>query len=66
VAIVRRKLNQIERPPGLRTSRARATTWRSSRAKLAGSYSIHINDQWRVVFGFANGQGDRVQVTDYH
>jgi toxin HigB-1 len=36
------------------------------RGNLAGSYSIRINGQWRVVFAFANGQASSVQVTDYH
>jgi proteic killer suppression protein len=33
---------------------------------LAGSYSIRINDQWRIVFAFENGQASGVQIADYH
>ena len=33
---------------------------------LAGFYSIRINDQWRVIFGFENGGADNVRITDYH
>jgi proteic killer suppression protein len=33
---------------------------------LAGSFSIRVNDQWRIVFAFENGQASGVQITDYH
>jgi proteic killer suppression protein len=32
----------------------------------AGQYSIRINDQWRVCFGFADGQVFDVEIVDYH
>ncbi|WP_181885478.1 type II toxin-antitoxin system RelE/ParE family toxin [Trinickia dinghuensis] len=31
-----------------------------------GQYSIRINDQWRVCFGFANGTATNVEIVDYH
>jgi proteic killer suppression protein len=34
--------------------------------KLKGYYSVRINDQYRIVFTFANGQASEVHVTDYH
>jgi len=33
---------------------------------LAGRYSIRINDQYRIVFGFANGNVTDAWITDYH
>ncbi len=33
---------------------------------LEGFYSIRINDQWRIVFGFKDGGADNVKITDYH
>jgi proteic killer suppression protein len=33
---------------------------------LKGKYSIRINDQFRVVFGFSSGEASEVKVTDYH
>ena len=36
------------------------------RGDLAGSYSIRVNDQFRIVFLFENGACDRVRVLDYH
>lgn len=38
--------------------------------KLGGrrrdKYSIRINDQYRIVFGFKDGMASEVQITDYH
>lgn len=32
----------------------------------AGFYSIRINDQWRIVFRWKDGEASAVQVIDYH
>ena len=29
-------------------------------------YSIRINDQWRIIFKWVNGNAHAVQVVDYH
>ncbi len=29
-------------------------------------YSIRINDQWRIIFKWDNGQASEVEITDYH
>jgi proteic killer suppression protein len=38
--------------------------------KLKGSgknyYSIRINDQWRIIFVWHNGNAENVQIIDYH
>ncbi len=38
--------------------------------KLAGNlknfYSIRINDQWRIIFKWNNGNAMEVAITDYH
>lgn len=31
-----------------------------------GYYSIRVNDQYRIVFLFANGEASHVEVVDYH
>jgi toxin HigB-1 len=36
------------------------------RGEWAGLYSIRINDQYRLVFRFADGIASEVQCTDYH
>lgn len=38
--------------------------------KLQGNlkdyYSIRINEQWRIIFKWDNGQASEVKITDYH
>ena len=36
------------------------------RADLAGSYSIRVNQQYRIVFRFVAGQCAEVRCIDYH
>jgi proteic killer suppression protein len=31
-----------------------------------GQYSIRINDQWRICFGWDNGNAFDVEIVDYH
>jgi proteic killer suppression protein len=31
-----------------------------------GFYSIRINDQWRIVFRWTNGNATEVEILDYH
>lgn len=33
---------------------------------LEGWFSIRVNDQWRLVFRWADGQADDVKLVDYH
>ena len=33
---------------------------------LKDYYSIRINDQWRIIFKWDNGQSSEVEITDYH
>jgi proteic killer suppression protein len=38
--------------------------------KLTGNlkdfYSIRINNQWRIIFGWENGNASNVEIVDYH
>ena len=36
------------------------------RGDLGGFYSVRINDQWRVVFGWSDGEASEVRIVDYH
>ncbi len=65
--VARRKLRMIEAakvvedlriPPGNRLEKLVGN--------LDGFYSIRINDQWRIVFKFENGDAENVRITDYH
>lgn len=52
------ELGDLRLPPGNRLE--------ALKGKLAGYHSIHINDQWRIVFRWKNGGAEDVQVVDYH
>ncbi len=52
------ELNDLRVPPGNRLEMLRGN--------MQGHYSIRINDQWRVVFRWDNGNAFNVQVVDYH
>jgi proteic killer suppression protein len=45
-------------PPGNRLEKLKG--------RLAGFYSIRVNDQFRIVFKFHAAQASHVQLVDYH
>jgi len=51
-------LQDLEAPPGNRLE--------ALKGDLKGKHSIRINDQFRIVFRFSNGDASEVEVTDYH
>jgi proteic killer suppression protein len=53
-----RRLEDLAVPPGNRLE--------ALRGKLAGSHSIRVNDQWRIVFRWTDGGVQGVGITDYH
>jgi proteic killer suppression protein len=52
------ELKDLRSPPGNRLEALKGD-WK-------GYHSIRINDQWRVVFRWQNGNALDVQVVDYH
>lgn len=52
------ELNDLRSPPGNRLEPLRGD-WK-------GFYSIRINEQWRIVFRWANKRAEEVQILDYH
>ena len=52
------RLEDLKAPPGNRL--------KPLRGKMVGLHSIRINDQWRVVFRWADGGPVEIQVADYH
>jgi proteic killer suppression protein len=36
------------------------------KGNLDNYYSIRINDQWRIIFKWVDGQSDDIQIIDYH
>jgi proteic killer suppression protein len=53
-----RTLQDLESPPGNRLE--------ALKGNFKGKHSIRINDQYRIVFKFHNGDASEVEVTDYH
>ena len=52
------ELRDLRVPPGNRLE--------ALKGKRAGSFSIRINDQWRLVFRWEAGQALDVSIVDYH
>ncbi len=51
-------INQLRVPPG---NRLEALT-----GNREGQHSIRINRQWRICFGWREGDAHDVEITDYH
>lgn len=52
------RLEDLRVPPGNRLERLRGDR--------AGSFSIRVNDQWRICFRWRNGDAYEVEIVDYH
>ncbi|MEX1163855.1 MAG: type II toxin-antitoxin system RelE/ParE family toxin [Nitriliruptor sp.] len=53
-----RELDDLRAPPGNRLE--------PLKGDLRGKYSIRVDDQWRIVFGWESGDAYEVEITDYH
>ncbi len=51
-------LKDLASPPGNRLE--------ALKREHQGFHSIRINDRYRIIFKFTNGQASEVRVTDYH
>ena len=51
-------LHDLSSPPGNHLE--------ALRGNLRGLHSIRINDQWRILFRWADGRAHEVRITDYH
>ena len=36
------------------------------KGELAGTYSIRLNDRWRIVFAWVDNEAENVSIVDYH
>jgi proteic killer suppression protein len=52
------KLDELKSPPGNRLE--------ALKGDFKGFYSIRINNQWRIIFQWQNGNVSQVQIIDYH
>ena len=63
----RRKLRQINRVRHLHELRVpRGNRLEELKGKRKGTYSIRINDQWRICFRWVDGDAHDVRIEDYH
>ncbi len=51
-------LQDLRSPPGNRL--------KALRGAMRGWYSLRVNDQWRLVFRWSEGDVHAVRLTDYH
>jgi proteic killer suppression protein len=51
-------LNDLMIPPANRLEKLKGN--------LKDYYSIRINNQWRIIFKWSNGNADKVKIIDYH
>jgi proteic killer suppression protein len=59
-----RLLNRVKRLQELRVPRGNRLE--ELKGKRKGTYSIRINEQWRVCFRWIEGGADDVRIEDYH
>lgn len=59
-----RQLNRVRQPLELREPRGNRLEQLKGNRK--GTYSIRINDQWRITFRWSDGGADDVRIEDYH
>jgi len=52
------RLDDLRSPPGNRLEQLRGD--------FRGHYSIRVNDQYRIVFRWLDGQARDVRIVDYH
>ncbi len=65
--VVRRKLRQLNNAENLNDLRIPpANRLEALKGEYKGLYSIRINDQWRIMFRFADGDVFDVEMIDYH
>lgn len=59
-----RQLNRVRQPFELREPRGNRLE--ELKGDRKGTYSIRINDQWRITFRWSEGGADDVRIEDYH
>lgn len=65
--VAKRKLDMVHAAHSLHDLKAPPNNQLEKLKKeLAGKYSIRINDQWRVIFDFADGTASNVFIGDPH
>jgi proteic killer suppression protein len=62
-----RKLDMLDAAQDMRTLAALpGNRLEALKGDRKGQYSIRINDQWRICFGWREGHAYEVEIVDYH
>lgn len=65
--VIRRKLDALHRARALRDLRLPAgNRLEALRSDRAGTFSLRVNEQYRITFQFEEGHADDVACEDYH
>jgi proteic killer suppression protein len=65
--IARRKLRMLNNSVNITDLRIPpANRLEKLKGDLKEFYSIRVNDQWRVIFEWDNGNASKVEIVDYH
>ena len=65
--IGRRKLRMLNNSQNLKDLRIPPSNkLEKLSGNIAGFYSIRINDQWRIIFDWSEGNAHNVEILDYH
>lgn len=65
--IARRKLRMLNNSQNLTDLRVPpANRLEKLKGNYKNYYSIRINDQWRIIFKWNNGNASEVEIIDYH
>jgi proteic killer suppression protein len=64
--VAARKLSMLDYASDLRDLSSPGNNLEKLKGALAGTYSIRINDQFRIVFNFDRGETSNVVIADYH
>jgi len=65
--VVRRKLRMINNSLNINDLRIPPSNrLEKLMGKVKDFYSIRINDQWRIIFKWSNGNASDVEIIDYH
>jgi toxin HigB-1 len=66
IKVARRKLDEVNAAATLADLRSPGNMLEKLKDDRAGQHAIRINDQFRVCFTWADGDAEKVEVTDYH
>lgn len=59
-----RQLNRVGQPAELREPRG--NRFEELKGSRKGTYSVRVNDQWRITFRWLDGDAQDVRIEDYH